>query len=179
MNKAMAGDALIRRRSHPAAARPFHRSGSGKGRLIRRQDLRAGPGGARRPTILLAYSDRPARSLLMALFMRHGYDITPCDNGQEALHRLGRTTFDLVVTGLMMPHMDGLELLRTLRRHGNAPPIVVVAERCNPLEQVYLRLANLLGAASTHAFPVNPAPLLTSLDWLLHRRGPAPDGPVW
>jgi len=179
MNSAMADDTLIRRRSHPAAARPFARRGSGKGRLIRRQDLRpGGPHKPRRPTILLVYSDRPGRSLLTALFMRHGYDITPCDNGQDAMHRLHKTGFDLVVTGLMMPHVDGLELLRSLRRHRDAPPVVVVAEACNPLEQVYLRLARLLGAASTHTFPVNPAPLLTSLHWLLHRCGAAQSGLV-
>ena len=180
MNSAMTDDTLIRRRSHPAAARPFARRGSGKGRLIRRQDLRpdTADAAARRPTILLAYAGRPERSLLTALLMRHGYDITPCDNGQEALQRLHKTPFDLVVTGLMMPHVDGLELLRSLRRRRGVPPVVVVAEAGNPLEQVYLRLASLLGAASTHAFPVNPAPLLTSLHWLLDPAGTVPDGMV-
>ena len=175
----MAGDELIRRRSQPAGARPFARRGSGKGRLIRRQDLRADDTAApRRPAILLAYADRAGRSHLTALLMRHGYEITPCDNGQDALHRLHKGHYDVVLSGLMMPHMDGLELLRNLRRGRLAPPVVVVAEAGNPLEQVYLRLAMLLGATGTHAFPVNPAPLLTSLHWILQRHGAARTGAV-
>jgi len=166
----MGQDDFIRRRRQPARPRPFVRRGSGKGRLIRRQYLRAGPGPSsapRRPAILLAYADRAGRSLLTALLMRHGYEITQCDNGQEALLRLHKGRFDLVLSGLLMPHMDGLELMRNLRRSRLAPPVVVVAEAGNPLAQVYLRLAALLGATSTHAFPVNPAPLLTSLHGIL------------
>src|SRR5207237_1923135 len=47
---------------------------------------------------------------------RHGYAVTTAKSGREAIERLGERRFDLVLLDIMMPEMNGLEVLKLLRR---------------------------------------------------------------
>jgi DNA-binding NtrC family response regulator len=69
----------------------------------------------RTPQILVVDDDRDHGEAIGKTFERAGYGVTTADNGQEALRILMERKFDLVVTDLLMPRMNGLELLRSIR----------------------------------------------------------------
>jgi DNA-binding response OmpR family regulator len=132
-----------------------------------------------RPAILLAYHGREVRQMLTATLLRRGYDVTSCDDGRAASQLLGAAHFDLVVTGIIMPNMDGLELIQSLRCRRAPPPVLAVAEEADQMSQIYLRSATVLGATSIHIHPVDLANLLSDVDWILWARADAMNEGMW
>ncbi len=62
---------------------------------------------------ILVVDDEPAlKTILVESLLQQGYDVTGCGSGQDALAELGRQDFDLLLTDLMMPEMDGIALLK-------------------------------------------------------------------
>lgn len=144
-----------------------------RNRSVRRPGRLAGP-----RQILLAYAGRDKREYLAAVLASRGYDITGCCGGREALGHLAASHFDLVVTGILMPNLDGLELVRVLR-HRAGPPVIAVADSSNRMDAIYLRNATLSGAVATHTFGEAANALLTSVDWILQGRDDVIKGVVW
>jgi two-component system cell cycle response regulator CpdR len=90
-------------RERAAAARRFGDRWSGK---AVRNDVR----------ILLAEDDADLRAFLARALNRAGYSVIPCDNGQTAYERLQEEPFTLLLTDIVMPEMDGIELARRASR---------------------------------------------------------------
>ncbi|MBP1686870.1 MAG: atoC [Deltaproteobacteria bacterium] len=63
---------------------------------------------------------------LAKILERKGYEVDAAGTGQEALERLSATTYDLVITDLNMPVMDGMALLREIRQRQLNPAIIVL-----------------------------------------------------
>ena len=80
-----------------------------------------------RARILVVDDDAPVRVLLDHVLARAGYDVMVAADGEEALSKIRADGPDLVILDLMMPVMDGWEVLRQLRAGGNAPPVLVVS----------------------------------------------------
>ncbi|MFM2152020.1 MAG: hypothetical protein RL199_455 [Pseudomonadota bacterium] len=76
--------------------------------------------------VLVVEDTTDIRELLVDILSGEGYGVEACANGAEALARLSAGRYDLVLLDLMMPVMDGLQLLEELRRSGGQPPPVVV-----------------------------------------------------
>jgi CheY-like chemotaxis protein len=112
--------------------------------------------GGIRPAALVAHDNLRTRNTITAALVRRGYDTAPCGNGREALDQLPARRFDPVVTAIVMPEMDGLELITALRRRA---PAIAVVDQAHPLASIYRRGAALLGAASTHVLPRDTAAL--------------------
>ncbi len=62
--------------------------------------------------ILLAEDDNDMRQFLVKALQRAGYDVTSFDNGLSAFQRLREEPFTLLLTDIVMPEMDGIELAR-------------------------------------------------------------------
>ena len=77
-------------------------------------------------TILIIEDDPTFRSLLVAILEDEGYDIVEEENGKQALLTLRRRSFDLVLSDLRLPGMEGLELFRSVKAEGIAPPFVLL-----------------------------------------------------
>ena len=65
--------------------------------------------------LLIVDDEAVVRMLLQRHFAALEYDVTVAENGLEALERLGEAKFDIVVTDLLMPVMDGHELLEHIK----------------------------------------------------------------
>ena len=76
--------------------------------------------------ILLAEDDAMLRMLTEKSLGKLGAQITSYDNGQKAWEAFDANQFDLVLTDLMMPMMDGHELTKKLRLIGSTTPIIGV-----------------------------------------------------
>ena len=62
--------------------------------------------------ILLAEDDSSMRAFLERALVKAGYDVTSFENGADALERLKEEPFTLLLTDIVMPRMDGIELAR-------------------------------------------------------------------
>ena len=79
--------------------------------------------------ILIAEDDRELRQLFSHVLNRHGYTVVGVSNGQEALNALDKDFYDMIISDIMMPVMDGYELVRQLRDVGNTTPILMITAK--------------------------------------------------
>jgi len=81
--------------------------------------------------ILVVDDDAAVRELLRRILTKDGYSIVEAGNGHEALARLAEVAPGLILLDLMMPEMDGFELVEELRRHDawRAIPILVITAK--------------------------------------------------
>lgn len=79
---------------------------------------------------VLVVDDDPGvgRSVSAAL-RREGHDVEVAGDGEQALDRLGRGSYDSVVLDVLMPRLDGLEVCRRLRARGDFTPILMLTAR--------------------------------------------------
>ena len=78
------------------------------------------------PTILVVDDDQDHNRALAKIFERAGYRVSTAEDGQEALAILMERIYDVVVTDLKMPHMNGLDLLRSIRAMTADMPVVIL-----------------------------------------------------
>jgi len=79
--------------------------------------------------ILIAEDDRELRQLFSHVLSKHGYSVVGVSNGREALTEIELGYFDLIISDIMMPVMDGYELVRTLRDADNHTPVLMITAK--------------------------------------------------
>jgi len=77
-------------------------------------------------TVLVVDDDQDHGRALAKIFERAGYRVGTAGDGQEALRILTERPFDLVITDLRMPRMNGLDLLRSIRAMSPQVPVLIV-----------------------------------------------------
>ncbi len=123
---------------------------------------------------ILVADDEPAiRKVVRDALEREGHEVVGAIDGKEALDRFEDGRFDLVVTDLAMPRVDGLELVKELRRRSPLP-ILVLTVRSEEREKV--RLLDE-GADDYVTKPFGVAELVARTRALLRRRE-SPRGPA-
>ena len=74
---------------------------------------------------ILAVDDQLyCRGFLEDLLQQEGYDVSTASGGEEALHLLERESFDVILTDLVMPGMDGSELVQRIKKEAAGPEII-------------------------------------------------------
>jgi DNA-binding NtrC family response regulator len=76
--------------------------------------------------VLIVDDDPLARSNLATKVTALGYAVETAENGEEALEKLSASVVDVIVTDLMMPRMDGSQLLQELLTRGDTTPAIVL-----------------------------------------------------
>lgn len=79
--------------------------------------------------ILIAEDDRELRQLFSHVLVKNGYTVTGVSNGKEALDALDRDFYDLILSDIMMPVMDGYALVQQLREVGNTTPVMMITAK--------------------------------------------------
>lgn len=95
--------------------------------------------------ILVVDDDPRVRETLLRGLRNHGYRAEGAENGLQALHHLQHGEFDVVVTDLQMPRLDGLALLREMRRRGFLQAVVIHTTLLDPSLETVLRRAGAFG----------------------------------
>jgi EAL domain-containing protein (putative c-di-GMP-specific phosphodiesterase class I)/ActR/RegA family two-component response regulator len=80
----------------------------------------------RSPHILLVDDDPPVREVYRRALQRYGFDITAVGNGESAILAMEGTSFDVVVTDIDMPQMNGIGLLERIRAQDLDVPVIFV-----------------------------------------------------
>ncbi len=78
-----------------------------------------------RPRLLLADDEASISSNLAPLLMRAGFDVEIVANGTTALAALAAGGFDACVLDVLMPGIDGREVVRRLRKQGSSIPVLL------------------------------------------------------
>ncbi len=81
----------------------------------------------RRPCVLVVDDEPTIREIVAALLEDEGYIVDCAGDGVEALDAVEHTSFDLVLSDVKMPRLDGPALVRQLRRRGYDLPIVLMS----------------------------------------------------
>jgi DNA-binding response OmpR family regulator len=79
--------------------------------------------------VLLVEDDRMIAQGLQTALRQDGYAVDWMGDGKSAAAALQSSPFDLVLLDLGLPERDGLTVLRDLRRHGNATPVIILTAR--------------------------------------------------
>ena len=79
--------------------------------------------------ILIAEDDREICQLYSRVLTKNGYQVTAVSNGQEALDAIDKTYFDLIISDIMMPVMNGYELVQALRDCGCNIPVMMITAK--------------------------------------------------
>ena len=76
--------------------------------------------------IMIIEDDEEMRSLMKDFFEEEGFETDSVSNGVDALRKLSKDHFDLVITDIRMPGLTGLDILPTIRRLKPETPIIVM-----------------------------------------------------
>lgn len=107
------------------------------------------------------------KSASMALH-GEGYRTQTYTDGSEALHGLEMTPPDIAIFDVEVPHVDGMELFRRLRQHGELPVIFLTSKDDESEELFYLAM----GADDFLRKPISRRLLVERIKMVLRRRGP-------
>jgi excisionase family DNA binding protein len=80
---------------------------------------------ADRPRILVVDDEPAVRTLVAKTLAACDYDVETAEDGPAALERLRSTSYDLLITDLKMPGMDGLSVVREVRRQSDLPIVIL------------------------------------------------------
>jgi len=77
-------------------------------------------------TILVVDDEENAREGLSKILSKEGYSVEVASDGKEAIDRLKKVRFDLVITDMRMPQMDGFEVLREIKKMSEDIGVIMI-----------------------------------------------------
>jgi DNA-binding response OmpR family regulator len=121
------------------------------------------------PRILVVDDDPTVRGALCTLLQRAGYETIEAVDGRAASRMLDG--LDLVITDLLMPEVDGVDLIGQMRKEGSTLPVIAMSGGGKVDSKSYLDVAKALGAVATIAKPFELEHLLATVrDAIASRR---------
>ncbi len=121
-------------------------------------------------TILIADDDRELGELLSEYLQSEGFTVLLAHDGEAALGRALNEPCELMVLDIMMPKMNGMEVLKALRMH-SALPVIMLTARGEPVDRI---VGLEIGADDYLAKPCNPSELIARIRAVLRRAGSTP-----
>ena len=86
--------------------------------------------------ILVVEDEKNLNRIITEAMEDEGYSVDSCFNGADALDYALTAVYDVVILDIMLPKMDGLELVRRLRRGGNHTPVLFLTARDSVADRV-------------------------------------------
>ena len=124
------------------------------------------------PRILLIDDDDSFRSMLSKTLAHFGHTVIEARNGKEGLELFSHADADLIITDLIMPEKEGLELLMELREMRTAVKIIAMSGGGRNSAADYLPIAKLMGAAKVLSKPFSNEVLVATINELLNGADP-------
>ena len=118
--------------------------------------------------LLVAEDEKDLNDVITKTLIKNHYSVDSCQNGQEALDCLAMAEYDAIILDIMMPGINGLEVLKKLRSAGNKTPVLLLTA----LDSVPDRVAGLDGGADDYLVkPFAFEELLARIRAMTRRRG--------
>ncbi len=120
---------------------------------------------------ILVIDDEPALcEMLCDTLGEEGHAVLAAPNGLEGLALLAKTPVDLVITDIFMPDMEGIEMIRHVRRDYPKVKVITISGGGTLKNVNYLDVSEQLGADWTLQKPVGTPELIAAIDAVLSRQ---------
>lgn len=117
---------------------------------------------------ILVIDDEPAlREILSRVLIDAGHRVTGAGNGKEASKVLAAATFDIVLTDVIMPEKDGMQVISELRKKFPGIRIIAMSGGGHVSRDQYLKIAKGLGAHAVLEKPFANQVLLSTIEGLV------------
>ena len=118
-------------------------------------------------SILLVDDDDELLAMLSKVLTHAGYQVQEASDGEQAIKFYGSHPTDLVITDLVMPEKEGIQLIVELRRLNSKVKIIAISGAGESLLEEYLNLAKVLGAQRVLAKPFSEQEILETISEVL------------
>ena len=116
--------------------------------------------------ILIVEDDLELLRLFQTVLKKEGYDVATAEDGLQAMRYLEKEYVDLIISDIMMPNVDGYELVSNLRNAGRQTPILLITAKDGFDD---MRRGFSLGSDDYMVKPINVNELLLRVQALLRR----------
>jgi CheY-like chemotaxis protein len=117
--------------------------------------------------ILIIEDDEPVRTMLGLTLAHFGHSVIEARDGEEGLMLFRNNETDLVITDIVMPEKEGLEVLMTLRKKYPPVKMIAISGGGRQTAKDNLHIAKLMGATRVLAKPVTTETLMAVVNELL------------
>ena len=118
--------------------------------------------------VLVSEDEDAIRDFVVINLRRAGYEVTDCDNGDEALEVFNRAggEFDVAILDIMMPGTDGVKLCKILRERSATIGILMLSAKSQEMDKINCLMS---GADDYMTKPFSPSELVARVDALYRR----------
>lgn len=116
--------------------------------------------------ILIAEDDAELRQLFEHVLVKNGYSVVGVSDGVEAMEALEADYYDLLISDIMMPRMDGYALVKQIRTNGNNTPVLMITAK-DAFDD--MRTGFLAGVDDYMVKPINVNEMVLRIQALLRR----------
>jgi DNA-binding NtrC family response regulator len=86
--------------------------------------------------IMVVDDEAGIRALLSDALMQEGYSVTLAEDGMDSLRQMGKRRYDLLITDINMPKLNGLELIRMMKKRGRREKVILISGE--PVDNILL-----------------------------------------
>lgn len=119
-------------------------------------------------TVLVIDDDWRVRKILDLCLSREGFAVSTAESGRAGLKQFSLIRPDLVITDILMPDVEGIETIRTLKATMTPPIVIAISGGGSHVGHTFLRWAKHLGADAVLAKPFRPSALVALVEDLLN-----------
>lgn len=117
--------------------------------------------------IMIVDDDHEIRQSLLLILKNAGYEVIGASNGEEALEAFKKTPSDLVITDIIMPEKNGIEMIFQFKCEHPGVKIIAISGGGMLLPQDYLNMARSAGVSHTFKKPFDPDKMLDAVKEIL------------
>jgi len=117
--------------------------------------------------ILVVEDDEQYRVFLVELLESLGFQVASSKNGSQCISNLSSMMPDLLITDLIMPDIEGIELIMAIREVDSSVPIIAISGGNLGDSDCYLDIADKVGASTCLNKPFSTDELIATIDALL------------
>ena len=117
--------------------------------------------------ILIIDDEESICYMLKQLLTLAGYQVMTVLDGKQALTLCNNTSFDLIITDIFMPELEGLEFIREIKKECSLVKIIAISGGSICIDVGYLDIAKLFGADISLSKPLDNEQLLATVKMLV------------
>lgn len=113
--------------------------------------------------ILVVEDDVTLRETIMLVLRCENYEVHGAMNGKEAIELNQANDYDLIITDILMPEMDGFEVIQYIRKHKPDTKLIAISGGGRVMAKDYLFIARNSGCSATLTKPFDNGDLLNKI----------------